>query len=78
MAFHKQFPSAEFYVLLYPGVTRGKDIIPYLTQAGVKYFDYSHFIRLATASLDPRRGRASDSTRAQDCRCTAREKSRDI
>jgi hypothetical protein len=43
-AFQQQFPSAEFYVLLYPGVRSGKDIIPYLTQAGIKYFDYASFI----------------------------------
>ena len=43
-AFHQQFPSGEFYVLLYPGVRRGKDLIPYLAQAGIKYLDYSHFI----------------------------------
>ena len=43
-AFHQQFPSAEFYVLLYPGVRHGQDLIPYLAQAGVKYLDYSHLI----------------------------------
>jgi hypothetical protein len=43
-AFHQQFPHAEFYVLLYPGVRRGQDLIPYLAQAGVKYLDYSHLI----------------------------------
>ena len=43
-AFHQQFPSAEFYVLLYPGVRHGKDLIPYLAQAGIKYLDYSSFI----------------------------------
>jgi hypothetical protein len=43
-AFHKQFPSADFYVLLYPGVRGGEDIIPYLAQAGVKYLDYAYFI----------------------------------
>jgi hypothetical protein len=43
-AFQQQFPSAEFYVLLYPGVRRGKDLIPYLAQAGVKYLDYASFI----------------------------------
>jgi hypothetical protein len=43
-AFHQQFPNAEFYVLLYPGVTRGQDLIPYLAQAGIKYLDYSSFI----------------------------------
>ena len=43
-AFHQQFSSAEFYVLLYPGVRRGKDLIPYLAQAGIKYLDYSNFI----------------------------------
>jgi hypothetical protein len=43
-ALHQQFPSAEFYVLLYPGVRRGPDLIPYLAQAGVKYLDYSSLI----------------------------------
>jgi hypothetical protein len=43
-AFHQQFPSAEFYVLLYPGVRRGQDLIPYLAQAGVKYLDYATLI----------------------------------
>ena len=43
-AFHQQFPNTEFYVLLYPGVRRGKDLIPYLAQAGIKYLDYSSFI----------------------------------
>jgi hypothetical protein len=43
-AFQKQFPSGKFYVLLYPGVKRGKDIIPYFERAGVKYFDYASFI----------------------------------
>jgi len=43
-ALHQQFPNAEFYVLLYPGVRRGEDLIPYLAQAGVKYLDYAHFI----------------------------------
>jgi hypothetical protein len=43
-AFHQQFPSAEFYVLLYPGARRGKDIIPYLVEAGVKYLDYASLI----------------------------------
>jgi hypothetical protein len=43
-AFSQQFPSAEFYVLLYPGVRHGKAMIPYLTQAGVKYLDYASFI----------------------------------
>jgi hypothetical protein len=42
--FHQQFPHAEFYVLLYPGVSRGQDLIPYLVEAGVKYLDYSNFI----------------------------------
>jgi hypothetical protein len=43
-AFQQQFPHAEFYVLLYPGVSRGQKLIPYLVQAGVKYIDYSNFI----------------------------------
>ena len=43
-AFQKQFPSGEFYVLLYPGVRRGKDMIPYFERTGVKYLDYSSFI----------------------------------
>lgn len=43
-AFHQQFPSAEFYVLLYPGAERGKDLIPYLAQTGVKYLDYATLI----------------------------------
>jgi hypothetical protein len=43
-AFQQQFPHADFYVLLYPGVRRGPDLIPYLTQAGVKYLDYASFI----------------------------------
>jgi len=42
--FSQQFPSAEFYVLLYPGVRRGKAIIPYLAEAGIKYLDYASFI----------------------------------
>src|SRR5207247_1138975 len=42
-AFHQQFPSGEFYVLLYPGVRHGEDLIPYLAQAGIKYLDYSSF-----------------------------------
>jgi hypothetical protein len=42
--FHQQFPHAEFYVLLYPGVSRGHNLIPYLVEAGVKYLDYSNFI----------------------------------
>jgi hypothetical protein len=41
---HQQFPSADFYVLLYPGVRRGPDLIPFLAQAGVKYLDYAHLI----------------------------------
>jgi hypothetical protein len=44
MAFHQQFPNAEFYVLFYPGVRHGHDLIPYLATAGVKYLDYSHLI----------------------------------
>ena len=44
MAFHQQFPDAEFYVLLYPGVRRGQRLIPYLSQAGVKYLDYARLI----------------------------------
>ena len=43
-AFHTQFPSSAFYVLLSPGVRRGKDIIPSLAQAGIKYLDYSSFL----------------------------------
>ena len=43
-AFRQQFPRGEFYVLLYPGVRHGKDLLPYLTQAGIPYLDYSHFI----------------------------------
>jgi hypothetical protein len=43
-AFHQQFSSDEFYVLLYPGVRRGKELIPYLAQAGIKYLDYSNFM----------------------------------
>ena len=43
-AFQQQFPHAAFYVLLYPGVSRGPDLIPYLAQAGVKYLDYAHLI----------------------------------
>ena len=43
-AFHRQFPSAEFYVLLYPGVKYGPALIPYLAQAGVKYLDYARLI----------------------------------
>jgi hypothetical protein len=43
-AFHQQFPRGAFYVLLYPGVRHGKDLLPYLTQAGIQYLDYSHFI----------------------------------
>jgi hypothetical protein len=43
-AFHQQFPRGEFYVLLYPGVRRGKDLLPYLAQAGIPYLDYSHLI----------------------------------
>jgi len=43
-AFHQQFPNAEFYVLLYPGVRRGQGLIPYLSQAGVKYLDYARLI----------------------------------
>ena len=31
-------------MLLYPGVRHGKAMIPYLTQAGVKYLDYASFI----------------------------------
>src|SRR5712691_3185700 len=44
-AFKKQFPSGEFYLLLYPGVRRGKEMIPYLERAGVKYLDYSSLIK---------------------------------
>jgi hypothetical protein len=43
-ALHQQFPHAEFYVLLYPGVRRGQALIPYLAQAGVKYLNYAHVI----------------------------------
>jgi len=43
-ALHRQFPKAEFYVLFYPGVSRGLDLIPYLTEAGVKYLDYAHLV----------------------------------
>ena len=42
-AFHQQFPSAAFYVLLYPGVRRGKEMIPYFERTGVQYVDYSNF-----------------------------------
>ena len=31
-------------MLLYPGVRRGKDMIPYFERTGVKYLDYSSFI----------------------------------
>jgi len=58
--FHQQFPSGEFYVLLYPGVRRGKDLLSYLAQAGIPYLDYSHLIdwphpglTLAEPSLHP-------------------------
>lgn len=44
-AFKKQFPSGEFYLLLYPGVRRGKEMIPYFERAGVKYLDYSSLIK---------------------------------
>src|SRR5436309_9933943 len=37
-------PARASYVLLYPGVTRGKDMIPYFERAGVKYLDYSSLI----------------------------------
>ena len=30
--------------LVHPGVRRGKALIPYLVQAGVKYLDYAHSI----------------------------------
>lgn len=43
-ALHQQFPQVQFYVLLYPGVSRGQDLMPYLAHAGVKYLDYSHLV----------------------------------
>jgi hypothetical protein len=36
-------PSAAFYVLLYPGVRRGKEMIPYFERTGMQYLDYSDF-----------------------------------
>jgi hypothetical protein len=42
--FHQQFPDDAFYVLLYPGVSRGRALLPYLERAGVPYLDYSRLI----------------------------------
>ena len=66
MLFTTQFPSAEFYVLLYPGVRRGKDLIPYLAQAGIKYLDYSSFLDWPHPELTLARWQSSHSTKATE------------
>ena len=49
--FREQFHNGEFYVLLYPGVRRGKEMLKYFQQSGVKYLDYSGLMDLAQSSF---------------------------
>ena len=43
-AFQQPFSSDAFYGLLYPGIRRGKAMIPYFERTGVNYFEYSSAI----------------------------------
>ena len=40
-AFSRIFNSEKFFVLIYPGSTSAKKLIPYLQRNGVQYLDYS-------------------------------------
>jgi len=39
--FARKYPLGTFYVLIYPSLTYGKLLIPYLNEMGIKYLDYS-------------------------------------
>jgi len=63
-------------VLLYPGVRFGKDIIPYLARAGVKYLDYADFINWPHPELSLE-GRGAHPT-AQGHRIIAAQLAQDL
>ena len=39
-AYMEKFGNDNFYVLIWPGATNGKQLIPYLEKQGVRYLDY--------------------------------------
>lgn len=39
-AYREKFGNDNFYVLIWPGATTGKQLIPYLEKQGIRYLDY--------------------------------------
>lgn len=39
-AYEEQFGNENFYVLIWPGATSGKELIPYLEKQGIRYLNY--------------------------------------
>jgi hypothetical protein len=39
-AYREKFGNDNFYVLIWPGATTGKQLIPYLNEQGIRYLDY--------------------------------------
>lgn len=46
-AYQENFGNDNFYVLIWPGATTGKQLIPYLEEQGIRYLDYSSSINFA-------------------------------
>ena len=46
-AYQENFGNDNFYVLIWPGATTGKQLIPYLEEQGIRYLDYFSSINFA-------------------------------
>jgi hypothetical protein len=71
-------PSAAFYVLWYPGVRRGKEMIPYFERTGVYDRDDAHFIDWPHPTLTLADGQHPTAQKAPDGRGPPGDRSESI